>query len=91
MENQTIQLTVSDVSQQKRARVEDLAADSTVGDLVDGLLDRLRLPESGADGSPITYHVRHERLGRHLHSTELVGDSIETGDHVVIQPSVTAG
>jgi hypothetical protein len=91
MSTQTIQLTVSDVSNQKMAEVDGIPADSTVGELVEGLLSQLRLPANGADGHPVGYHARHERAGRHLHATELVGDSLETGDHLVIQPSVHAG
>ena len=91
MSTQTIQLTVSDVSNQKMAEVDGVPAHSTVGELVEGLLSMLRLPANGADGQPVTYHARHERAGRHLHATELVGDSVETGDHLVIQPSIHAG
>lgn len=88
---ETITLTVSDVSEQKVKNVKEVPTEASVGELVLGLLGSLRLPVSDVSGRPVTYHARLEREGRHLHATELVGDALESGDRVVLQPDVNAG
>jgi hypothetical protein len=42
-------------------------------------------------GRPLTYHARLEREGRHLHASERVGDAVQNGDKVVLQPNIDAG
>jgi hypothetical protein len=88
---ETIELTVTDVSEQKTKIVRDVPTHASVRELVRGLLPSLRLPENDVGGRPVTYHARLEREGRHLHDTELVGEALESGDRVVLQPDVNAG
>jgi hypothetical protein len=86
-----IELQVSDVTSQKRAKVRDIASDATVGELVQGLLSQLRMPQTDIEGRPLTYGVRRQSDGLHIHSSQRVAEALKTGDHIVLQPSVEAG
>lgn len=86
-----IGLEVSDVTGQKVQNISRLAPDASVGDIVDGLLDRMRLPKNDVSGRPLTYHARLEREGRHLHASERAADALQTGDRLVLQPNIDAG
>lgn len=80
-----ISLQASDVSGQKIVTVPSIPLDATVGELTRGLLAKMQLPDN------IPYQVRLERQQRHLHASERVADALETGDKVVLQPSIDAG
>ena len=82
---------VSDVSGQKLLNVSGVPVDATVGELVQGLIGRMRLPVNDAGGRPLTYHARLDREGRHLQGTERVAETVRSGDRVVLQPNVDAG
>ncbi len=92
MEKQNgIGIQVSDVSGQKTHNVSNLPTDATVGELIQGLLSQMSLPKNDVGGRPLTYQARLEREGRHLHSSELIGDALQNGDNVVLQPNIDAG
>jgi len=91
LEKKGVTLHVRDVSRQKLVRVDDVPPDATVGELIEGLLDRMNLPQHDADGRPLNYHARLEREGRHLHASEFVNDVLRTGDELVLQPNIQAG
>jgi hypothetical protein len=82
---------VSDVTGQKVLAVADVPEHATVGELVRGLVPRMRLPASDTAGRPLTYHARSDREGRHLLGSERVADAVQPGDRVVLQPNVDAG
>lgn len=82
---------VSDVSGQKLLNVSGVPVDATVGELVQGLIGKMRLPVNDAGGRPLTYHARLDREGRHLQGTERVAETVRSGDRVVLQPNVDAG
>ena len=63
----------------------------SVGELLDSLVPRMKLPRLGNGGRPLTYHARLEREGRHLHATEVVGEALQTNDRIMIQPTIEAG
>jgi hypothetical protein len=86
-----IGVEVSDVSGQKLVNVNNLPPDASVGEMIQGLLGRMHLPQNDTSGRPLTYHARHEREGRHLHASERVGDVLQTGDRVTLQPNIDAG
>jgi hypothetical protein len=86
-----IALHVSDVSSQKMANVRDIPEDSTVGELVRGLLAELDLPQNDVEGRPLTYGVRRQRDGQYLHAAERIGEALRTGDSIMLQPSIDAG
>jgi len=87
----SIGLQVSDVSGQKHANAKGVPLDSTVGELVHGLLGRMNLPHNDVSGRPLTYQARLEREGRHLHASEFVGASLQENDRIVLLPDVDAG
>jgi hypothetical protein len=87
----SVNLVAQDVTGQKKARVSDVSRDSTVRDLVRGLLERMRLTNKDVAGRPIEYRARLEREGRHLHDSELVGDALQADDQIVLQPKINAG
>ena len=87
----TLALRVSDVTGQKLANVESVSAESTIGELVKSVLKKLGLVQQDVEGYPLTYRARLEREGRHLHGSELVQDSLQDGDHLVLQPHINAG
>jgi hypothetical protein len=80
-----------DVSGQKLVDVQHVPTNSTVGEVVQGLLAQMNLPKNDVSGRPLTYHARLDREGRHLHASEIVGDALEPNDRMVLQPNVDAG
>lgn len=87
----TISLNVSDVSGQRRHSVRGVPYDSTVGELVDGLLPRMNLGSRDSNGQPVSYSALLEREGRHMGRSEVVGEAIWPNDTVVLQPEIVAG
>ena len=63
----------------------------SVGELLDALVPRMKLPRRGNGGRPLTYHARLDREGRHLHATEVVGEVLQPKDRIMIQPTIEAG
>ncbi len=88
---QTLDIQASDVSGQKVVRVRDLRPDTSVGELVQGLLGEMNIPKNDVEGRPLTYQARLEREGRHLHASEVVGEALVPDDHIVLQPNIDAG
>jgi hypothetical protein len=84
-------LEVSDVSGQRKLTASDVPPDTTVGELIEGLLAEMRLNREDSTGRPVAYRARLEREGRHLHASELVGDALHTGDELVLHPNIDAG
>jgi hypothetical protein len=86
-----LSLHARDVTGQKTARVSDVPADATVGELVQGLVTRMGLPPNDVQGRPLNYHARLEREGRHLRASETCGEALHEQDELVLQPHITAG
>ncbi len=86
-----LEVTATDISRQKRIRAKKVRWESTMADLVQDLLPRLHLPAQDADGRPLNYHARLDREGRHVHSSEVVGQALRQADEITIQPDVVAG
>lgn len=86
-----LSLQVNDVSGQKPFKVSNVPEDSTVGELIQGMLAQMSLPQNDVSGRPLTYHARLEREGRHLHASERVGDALQTDDQIILQPNIDAG
>ena len=84
-------LEISDVTGQKRVMVDDVPPNHTVGELIEGLLAELRLARNDSAGRPLIYHARLEREGRHLHASEVIGDALQSGDRLTLQPNIDAG
>jgi len=86
----SVSVSARDVSGQKRAAA-DVPLDATVGELARGLIDRMHLPHTDVEGKPISYQIRHDGQGRHLHPAETVGDVLQENDQIVLQPKIQAG
>ena len=82
---------VSDITGQKVLAVSNVADEITIGELIQELLGRMRLPSNDAAGRPLSYHARLDREGRHLQGAERVRESLKPGDRIVLQPNVDAG
>jgi len=87
----TMDLTVSDVSRQRVRSVEDVSTEATAAELVEALIRDLNLPKTNPGGQSLTYRALHRREARHLRPTERLGESVRTGDWLVLQPNVDAG
>jgi hypothetical protein len=86
-----IPLEISDVSGQKVFSVANAPTSHTVGELVHEMLGKMALPRNDASGAPLTYQARLEREGRHLNASERIGDALERGDRLTLQPNIDAG
>ena len=88
-----LDILASDVTGQTVVNVGIEAGDRemSVGELLDALVPRMKLPRLGNGGRPLTYHARLEREGRHLHATEVVGEALRSKDRLMIQPTIEAG
>ena len=82
---------VQDVTGQRVTSVREVPADSTVGELIDSTLAKMKLPGIDSKGRPMVYQARLEREGRHLHDSERVSDAVQNDDRVVLLPTVEAG
>jgi hypothetical protein len=64
---------------------------STIGELVNSLVEKLPLPQSNVEGRPLNYQARLEREQRHVHVSELVGEALQDNDEITLTPSIDAG
>jgi len=87
----TVPIRVSDVTGQRVFDIKDTPRDATVGELIEGLLPRMNLPRNDNGGRTLNYQARLDRSGRHLHTSEIVGDALEPNDRVTLQPEINAG
>ena len=87
----TVGLRVTDVSGQKTVRASAVPVTFTVGELVPTLIARMGLARNDVEGRPLSYHARLERVGRHLHGAETVGDALRDDDEIVLTPNIDAG
>jgi len=87
----TISLTASDVTGQKQVTVRDVPVTYSVGEMIDGLLPRMQLQHRDRAGQLVQYDARLDREARHLHRSELVGDALQTDDHLTMHPRILAG
>jgi hypothetical protein len=86
-----IKLTARDATGQRRFSVSELPRDTTVSELIGRLVSRMGLPAEDSTGTPQSFHAFLERDGRHLRSSETVGDALRDDDEIVLHPDVQAG
>ena len=84
-------IRASDVTGQRQVNVGGVRSDSTVGELLDGLVPRMQLPRTNSGGEPLNYQIRLDRDGRHLNRAERVGDALLENDRLVVMPNIDAG
>ena len=88
--NEMLRIHARDVSGQRRVSYE-IPRSSSINELIDRLGDRMNLVREDANGRSISYFARHEREGRSLHRSELVGDALQDSDEIRLQPEISAG
>lgn len=89
-----LNLRVTDITGQKEILLHGSPSytnETTVGEFITGLLPRMRLPSSDADGRPLVWRALLDREGRHVHGAERLLEVIEPGDLIVLHPNVDAG
>ena len=70
----------------------EVPADMKVSDILSEIIEGLSLPTSDANGNRVVYVLTHKEMGRDLDETSSLGDSgVETGNHLVLRRTVTAG
>jgi hypothetical protein len=84
-------IMVTDLTGQKKVRARRVPIDTTMGDFVSELMPRLQLPSEDSAGRTLTYHARVDRLGRHAHASEVVGEVLEGNETISLHPNVDAG
>lgn len=91
--NRTInRLIFSDITGQKRVALRDIATDVNLGELLDGLMPRMRLQQQDSSGRPLEWSARLLREGRTLFRSEIVGEIVSDEDEeIVLVPNVDAG
>jgi hypothetical protein len=86
-----LNVTARDATGQRKFSVRDLLGDTTVQELVQGLVPRMGLPAEDSSGAPQAFHAFLERDGRHLLASETVGEVLRDQDEIVLHPDVQAG
>lgn len=84
-------LRATDVSGQRPFAVKNVRSDSTIGELVRGLVKKMGLAANDSGGRAYSYHALLPREGRHLHSSQLVGEVLREDDKLLISPDIQAG
>lgn len=84
-------LRVTDVSGQKEFTVGSIPTESTIGDLIQKMLEKMGLARNDSEGRPLHYRARLAREGRHLGAHELVRDALQEEDELSLHPSIDAG
>ena len=86
-----INVTVYDSTENKRVPVE-LHDDAPANKLISVLIEKLKLPNSGPDGAPLSYKFHHKNSGRQLQDQQSLGSAgVKDGDILRLQPEITAG
>ena len=85
----TMSLTVEDFTGQVRHKASGIPRDATVGELLESLAARLRLPENDPQGRPVSYAARGG--GGSLNESDRVGDVLVDNEVVTLTQNVTAG
>lgn len=88
---ESLSLQASDTSGQKVADVSNVPFGARISDVIDDLVPEMGLPMTDAKGRPLTYHAILVREGRQLFGQELVRESLEDADSIVLSPNVDAG
>ncbi len=86
-----LNVTVVDSTENKRIPVE-LPDDAPANKIIAVLVERLRLPQNGPDGAPLSYKFHHKNSGRQVQDGQALGEAgVKDGDILRLQPEITAG
>jgi len=89
MAEATMSLVVEDFTGQVRHKASGIPRDATLGELIDSVANRLRLPGNDSQGRPVTYAARAG--GVSLNESDRVGDVLTDNEVVTLTQNVTAG
>lgn len=89
-ESETMTLYVQDQSGQREYVARDVPCEASWGETLNSIVATMELPKNNPGGESV-WSGRLEREGRHIHTSEIVGDALEEGDRIVLQPEVNAG
>jgi hypothetical protein len=90
MKTETITLNVEDMSGQRQYVARNVPTDASWSETMNGIVAGMSLPQNTPTGEGV-WSGRLEREGRHLHGSEIVGDALQDGDQIVLQPEAIAG
>ncbi len=86
-ESNNITLHLQDATGQREFVARGVPTDASWGETLRSVVANMNLPAN----TPAEWQGKLEREGRHLHSAETVGDALEDGDRIVLQPRAEAG
>jgi len=89
MAEATMSLVVEDFTGQVRHKASGIPRDATLGELIDSVANRLRLPANDSQGRPVTYAARAH--GASLNESDRIGDVLVDNEVVTLTQNVTAG
>ncbi len=89
MNEGTMTLMVEDFTGQVRHKASGIPRDATLGELIESVAGRLRLPVNDSQGRPVTYAARTN--GVSLNEGDRVGDVLQENEVVTLTQNVTAG
>ncbi len=86
-----VNVVIVDATGNKEQKV-GLPDDVKVGIIMVKLVEKMRLPSLGPDGSPISYKFIHKVSGRQLLEAQTLAEAgIADGEVLRLQPEITAG
>jgi uncharacterized ubiquitin-like protein YukD len=86
-----LNVTVVDSTENKRIPVE-LPDDAPANKILAVLVGKLKLPQNGPDGAPLSYKFHHKNSGRQVQDSQTLGEAgVKDGDILRLQPEITAG
>ena len=85
----TMSLMVEDFTGQVRHKASGVPRDATLGELIESVATRLRLPVNDSQGRPVTYAARAR--GASLNEGDPIGEVLEENEVVTLTQNVTAG
>jgi len=86
-----VSVTVVDITGNKEQQVS-LPDDIPVNRLIVKLAEKMELPVTGPNGSPISYKFIHKASGKQLTEEQTLEKAgVQEGDMLRLQPEITAG
>ncbi len=90
-ESATIKITASDISGQKKEEFSDIPSDASIKEVVEKMVSEMNIPRNDPNGNSLSYQAFLDRQGRHLNPSEIVSDTLEQDDSLVLHPRINAG
>jgi uncharacterized ubiquitin-like protein YukD len=86
-----VTVQVWDATGNKRQNVE-MPDDAPVNRLLAVLIEKMKFPQAGPDGLPLSYKFHHRNSGKQLLEDQTLSEvGVKDGDVLRLQPEITAG